>query len=320
MANGEMGFCKTRKNIDGKIYTMTYGNISSVSANPIEKKPFFHFYPGSLALTVGTWSCNFTCPWCQNWDISKKIGEGKYISPEGFMELMRYYGCQGTSISFNEPTLMLEYSLDVFDLARKNGYYNTLVTNGYMTPEALKMLIDHGLDAMNIDIKGDEGVVKKYCNADVEYVYRNVSEAKRYGIHVEITTLIIPGINDDEDCIREIADRISDFDAIWHVTRYHPAYKFNRASTAIRTLERAREIGVEEGLKYVYIGNVPGHPYENTLCPECGEVLIRRYGLDITDCKFSKNKKKCPRCGEEIPIVEDRCHRKFSASQSPIPF
>jgi len=154
---GGLGWCRTRENRGGRLVTLTYGAVSSLSANPMEKKPFYHFHPGTFALTAGSWSCNFGCPWCQNWEISKvpPSGRGEYLSPERFVELTMRHGCQGTSISFNEPTLSLEWSLDVFRLARGRGLYNTYVTNGYMTPEALSLLIDAGLDAMNVDVKGD---------------------------------------------------------------------------------------------------------------------------------------------------------------------
>lgn len=309
---GELGFCKTRKNMDGKLNTLVYGEVSSISANPIEKKPFFHFWPGSKALTVGTWSCNFDCPWCQNHDISKspqRIGEGKYLSPEDFISLMKQYDCQGTSISFNEPTLSLEYSLQVFDLAKRQGYYNTYVTNGYMSTEALKLLIEHGLDAMNIDMKGDAEAVKEYCRADVEKVWKNARLAKRYDIWIELTTLVIPGVNDDEECLRSIAERIvTEFgeDTPWHVTRYYPAYKFVSTPyvppTAVGSLEKAYEIGKEEGLNYVYVGNLPGHPYENTRCPSCGRLLVGRYGFDVTEYRITQDK-RCPDCQAEIPII-----------------
>jgi pyruvate formate lyase activating enzyme len=309
---GKSGFCSTRKNIDGKLYTLEYGDISSISANPIEKKPLFHFRPGSRALTVGTFSCNFTCPWCQNYRISKSSPleeRGEDISPEEFLKLMKRYNCQGTSMSFNEPTLLFEYSLEIFVLTRREGYYNTFVTNGYVTSEALGLLIDHGLDAMNVDIKGSAEVVKKYCDADVEMVWRNAREAKKRGVHIEITTLIIPGVNDDEVCLRGISSRIREDlgkSTPWHVTRYQPAYKFETElyvpPTDIKTLERAREIGQREGLKYIYLGNVPGHPYENTYCPKCGEELIRRYIFDIMKISLTQDK-RCPKCGEEIPII-----------------
>lgn len=309
---GELGFCKTRKNTDGKLYTLVYGDISSMSANPIEKKPFFHFWPGSKALTVGTWSCNFDCPWCQNYDISKspqRIGEGEYISPEDFMKLMKRHNCQGTSISFNEPILLLEYSLHVFDLARREGYYNTYVTNGYMTTEALQLLIEHGLDAMNIDIKGDAEAVKDHCKADVGRVWKNAGLAKQHGIWIELTTLIIPGVNDDEECLRSIAGRImTEFgeDTPWHLTRYYPAYRFASTlyvpPTPASSLQKAYEIGKREGLNYVYVGNLPGYPHENTHCPSCGKLLIERYGFDVTRYGITHDK-RCPNCQAEIPIV-----------------
>jgi pyruvate formate lyase activating enzyme len=310
-----LGFCKTRINIDGKLYSLEYGNISSISANPIEKKPFFHFYPASKALTIGSYSCNFSCPWCQNWSISKHSPELKgnnYVSPETFVKMVKERGCQGISVSFNEPTLLFEYSLDVFDLTKtkKEGYYNTYVTNGYMSSEALKLLVKHGLDAMNVDVKGDEEAVRKYCGADVDKVWRNIKEAKKMGIHLEVTTLVIPGVNADEECLRGIASRIRNEigeNTPWHITQYYPAYKslqmgLYKGRTPVEMLERAWEIGKEEGLNYVYLGNVPGHPYENTYCPGCGELLIRRYGFDVVNYRITSGN-KCPKCNKFIPIT-----------------
>ena len=312
LSPGTLGFCQTRKNVGGKLYTLVYGDIASISANPIEKKPLFHFYPGSKALTVGTWSCNFTCPWCQNHDITKSpenIGQGRFLSPEDFIKLVESSGCQGTSISFNEPTLLLEYSVDVFKLARKHGYYNTFVTNGYMTPEALKVLVESGLDAMNIDIKGDAGAVLKFCNADVEKVWRNAVAAKRCGVWIEITTLLIPSVNDGDKTLRQIARRIKydlGDDTPWHITGYFPAYKFRDElyvpPTPLSTLERARNIGRAEGLKYVYAGNVPGHPFENTYCPNCNQLLVERRGFSVTKYSITAER-RCPKCSLEIPII-----------------
>lgn len=314
----QLGFCQTRKNIDGKLYTLVYGEIApnfhGIQANPIEKKPLFHFWPGSQCLTVGTWSCNFACPWCQNYDMSKRpemIGRGYFLSPEEFMRLMKETHCQGTSISFNEPTLLFEYSLDVFDLAKKEGFYNTYITNGYLTEEALKLLIAHGLDAMNIDLKGDQEAVRQYCKADVEKVWRNAKLAKEKGVWVELTTLVIPGVNDDEECLRGIAKRIKNDlgeNTPWHVTAYYPAYKFASElyvpPTSIRALEKAREIGKEERLNYLYFGNFPGHPYENTYCPKCNQLLIERYGFNVSKYNLTSDK-KCLNCEEEIPIIGD---------------
>lgn len=307
------GFCKTRKNIEGKIYTLVYGEIASLSANPIEKKPLYHFFPGTKALTIGTWGCNFVCPWCQNYEISKfpeLIGQGIYLSPERFIELLKVYNCKGTSISFNEPTLLLEYALEVFTLARSYGYYNTYVTNGYMTKEALLLLIEAGLDAMNIDIKGDKKAVAYYCGAEVEKVWRNAQIAKERGVWIEITTLVIPGINEDEKTLRNIARRIKlelGHETPWHINRYFPAYRFEKEvyipPTPIEVLEKGRRIGKEEGLKYVYCGNVPGSPYENTYCPNCNFLLIKRYALKLIENNLT-SEKKCPNCGEKIPVID----------------
>ena len=223
---GQKGFCRTRENRDGVLYTLVYGDISSLSANPIEKKPFFHFWPGSVALTAGTWSCNFTCPWCQNYDISKvepDPARANYVSPERFIRMARYYRCQGTSISFNEPTLLLEWSLDVFRLARREGLYNNYVSNGYMTEEALRVLAEAGMDAIKFDMKGGPGAYERYCAAKQEVVWRNIRLARELGLHVEVVTLVIPGVNDDEETIRAIARGVRENageDTPLHFTRY----------------------------------------------------------------------------------------------------
>ncbi len=304
LSERQEGWCKTRENRNGVLVTKTYGNASSIAVNPIEKKPLFHFYPGSLTLTVGSWSCNFACPWCQNWEISKQIGVGEFVSPERFVALMERYRCQGSSISFNEPALSLEWSLEVFRLAKEGGFYNTFVTNGYMTLEALRLLIDAGLDAMNVDIKGSAEAVRKFCGVDVEKVWRNCQFAKEHGVHVEVTTLVIPTVNDDETTLRSIARRIATelgVDTPWHVTAYYPAYLFHAPPTPVSTLERAYRIGREEGLRFVYMGNVPGHPYENTYCPQCGALLIQRFGVRMAKNLMRGN--KCPKCGEKLPII-----------------
>jgi len=237
------------------------------------------------------------------------MGQGQYISPAAFIDLVRRYHCQGTSVSLNEPTLLFEYSLDIFDLARDEGYYNTYVTNGYMTRQALELLVAHGLDAMNVDVKGEAEAVRKFCTANVDIVWRNATWAKGQGVWVELTTLVIPGINDTEDGLKRMAQRakreLGD-DIPWHLSGYYPAYKFRVKSyvppTPLSTLETARGIGMAEGLKFVYIGNVPGHPYENTYCPGCQQSLIERHGFSITKYNVSPDK-RCPYCGQEIPII-----------------
>jgi len=307
---GSKGFCNTRMNIQGRLYTIVYGDVSSISANPIEKKPFFHFHPSTLALTIGTWSCNFTCPWCQNYDISKNQPEPRranYISPEELLEIALEDGCNGTSISFNEPTLLLEYSLTLFPLAREMGLYNTYVSNGYMTLQALDALVESGLDAIKFDVKGDEEVYEKYCGGvKAEVTWRNARRAKELGLHVEIVNLVIPGVNDDEECLRGLVEKhIKELgpDTPLHFTRYHPEYRFNAPSTPVKTLEKARDLARSMGVLFPYVGNVPGHKYENTWCPECGELLIKRFGFTIAGNRITSDK-KCPKCGFKIPIVQ----------------
>jgi pyruvate formate lyase activating enzyme len=292
------------------LVTLIYGAVSSVAANPIEKKPFYHFYPGTWAFTVGSWSCNFGCPWCQNWDISKvpPPDTDEYVSPERFVELTENAGCQATSISFNEPTLSLEWSLEVFRLARQRGLCNTYVTNGYMTAEALSLLVDAGLDAMNVDVKGDAVAVKKLCKGiDVDKVWAACRLARSRGVHIEITTLVIPTVNDADATLRGIAVRIVDElgpEVPWHVTGYYPAYKFNAPPTSSRTLERAWRIGRSAGLEFVYIGNVPGHRYDNTYCPACGTLLIERLGFDVLLNAVRDG--RCPRCERSIAGVWEK--------------
>lgn len=306
IAPGGLGWCQTRAFQNGTFVTLIYGAISSLSVNPIEKKPFYHFYPGTLALTSGAWSCNFACPWCQNYSISKaKPGEGPYLSPEGFVAMAVIQECQGTSISFNEPTLSLEWSLEVFRLAHARNLYNTYVTNGYMTSEALRLLAKAGLDAINVDIKGDARIVGQYCGGiDVEKIWRNCRLALELGVHLEIITLVIPGVNDQDEVLSGIADRIAAElgPAVpWHVTGYYPAYRFTTPPTPVDTLERAWHIGKEAGLRFVYLGNVSGHRLENTFCPDCGTLLIERWGLHITASHLDRE--CCPECGREVPGV-----------------
>jgi len=303
---GDLGWCRTRRNDDGALVTLIYGAVSSLSANPIEKKPLYHFYPGTMALTAGSWSCNFDCPWCQNWDISK-AGVPSYgvpTLPRVMAAQAVRYGCQGTSSSFNEPTLSLEWSLDVFRWARQQGLYNTFVTNGYMTEQALALLVEAGLDAANVDIKGSAETVRKYCGVDAEVVWRNCRQMRAAGVWLEVTTLVIPTVNDDEATLRGIARRIVaelGAEVPWHVSAYYPAYRFSVPPTPPHRLEQAWRIGREEGLRYVYVGNVPGHPGEHTHCPTCSALLIERAGLVVRTNRLQAG--HCPQCGQAIPGV-----------------
>ncbi len=308
LKEGQLGFCKTRKNINGKLYTLIYGKISSISNNPIEKKPFFHFYPESRALTIGSFSCNFTCDWCQNHNISKQDptnAEARFISPRSLVEIAIKRNTQGLSYSFNEPTLLLEHSLEAFKIAHDNKLYNTFVSNGYMTLDAARLLIESGLDAINIDIKGNDSIVQKYCHAKLEPVFRNASFFKKKGIHVELITLVVPGVNDQFSIIEELANRIANnlgSETPWHLTRYYPAYKFTIPPTSIEFLEKAREIGKRKGLDYVYIGNVPDHQFENTYCPHCNALLVKRSIFSVI--KNNLTGPTCPSCKiTKLPFI-----------------
>jgi len=307
IAPGDLGWCRTRNNHDGVLMTQIYGAVSSIAANPVEKKPFYHFYPGTFTLTAGSWSCNFSCPWCQNADISKVIPPRyrNFLSPEKFVELAHREKCSGTSISFNEPTLSLEWSLEVFRLARRQNLYNTYVTNGYMTGEALAMLIEAGLDAMNVDVKGDASAIQRVCGGvDIEKIWTACRIARSRQVHVEITTLVIPTVNDADATLEYIARRIVEEigrDVPWHVTAYRPAYKFDAPATPVSTLERAHRIGKASGLEHVYTGNVPGHPDDNTYCPQCNSMLIQRFGFDVAKNRLRAG--HCPKCGHSISGV-----------------
>ena len=309
LREGSVGFCGTRANLGGKLRTLVYGDISSIASNPIEKKPFFHFWPGSKALTVGTWGCNFTCGWCQNFDISKTPPDptrASFLSPDKLVSHAIADGCQGTSISFNEPTMLFEYALDVFPLARRRGLYNTYVSNGYMSEDALKMLKEVGMDAIKFDIKGGKAAVARQCAANVEVVWRNIRRARELGLHVEVVMLLIPGINDDEASVREVAKKHVEEagqDQPLHFSRFYPAYKMtDRPPTPITSMEAAHAIAKEEGVRYAYLGNVPGHRLENTFCHNCGSLVIERYGFTVLDCRLTKDW-KCLHCGQTLPMV-----------------
>jgi pyruvate formate lyase activating enzyme len=311
--NGKLGYCRTRKNIDGNIHTIVYGTIPAISLNPIEKKPFFHFYPGSKAITVGTYGCNLSCFWCQNHHLSHPlepiedlIQSTNYISPKDLINIALKKNAHGTSISFNEPTLLFEYSLEVFKKAKKHGLFNTYVSNGYMTEKVLKALIEAGLDAINIDIKGDSEMVRNYCGADVEKVWRNARIVRESGVHLEITTLLIENYNTSKEIVKNISERIKTelgSDTPLHLTRFFPYYQSSEHSietaTPLRSLYHAHTIARDVGLKYVYLGNITSIKYENTYCPNCGNKAIEREGFLIRKTGIDDHG-KCKNCGFKI--------------------
>jgi pyruvate formate lyase activating enzyme len=309
ISNSEKGFCKTRLNLDGKLYTLVYGDLSALESRPIEIKPFFHYWPGSTGLTFSTWSCNFDCVWCQNHHLSKtepNPSKSSYYSPEKIVEQARLGNDDGLCASFQEPTLLTDWVVQLFKMGHEEGLYCCYVSNGYMTTEALRLLEESGMDGLKIDLKGDAEAYRRYCGgADVEKVWRNVREARKLGLHVEVVNLVVTGVNDDEDCLKWVIQRhLEDAGAETplHFTRYSPAYKFENPPTKVETLERAYEMARKAGILYPYLGNVPGHRCENTYCPNCGEKLVQRFGHTILTYKVTSNK-KCPKCGETIPIT-----------------
>ncbi len=309
---GKMGACRMRVNRGGKLYTMNYGEVSSIAVDHIEKKPVFHFYPGSYALSLGGWGCNFHCRDCQNWEIAcvDIPGTSRYISPERQVELARENGCRGVAWTYNEPTVWWEYTLDSARLARENGLYTVYVTNGYITPEALDAIGPY-LDVFRVDIKGfSDKFYRDLANIShwegILDVTRRAQE--KWHMHVEVVTNIVPTMNDDDEQLRGIAawtrDNLGELTP-WHVTRFYPAYKLKHLPpTPVATLEKAYRIGQEAGLKFVYLGNVPGHDYENTRCYSCGRTIVHRVGYE-TDVR-GLDGSKCRFCGAELNFRTSR--------------
>jgi len=310
------GICKTRINIDGTLFTLVHGDLSALESRPIEIKPFFHYWPGSTALTFSTWSCNFNCPWCQNHHLSKKepnpSKSSHYFNPEKLVNLALHQQDNGLCASFQEPTILTEWVLPVFDLARQKGLYSCYVSNGYMTQEVLKLLKDAGMTGLKIDVKGDKETYQKYCGgADPEKVWRNAHEAKKMGIHTEIVNLVVTDVNDNEECINWIIKKhLKNVGAETplHFIRYNPAYKFTNPPTKVETLEKAYNMAKQQGVNYPYIGNVQGHKYENTYCPKCHEMLIQRLNYTVAQYKIT-NDKKCPKCGQLVHITGHRIRK-----------
>jgi len=310
------GVCRVRENRNGTLFTLIYGLTTAEAVDPIEKKPLFHFWPGSNTYSISTLSCTFFCPWCQNWEISQASPEEVYsqeLTPEEVIKRARRSGSPSISYTYNEPLLWYEFIYDTSRLAKENGIHNILVTNGYITQDALLPIVKR-IDAANVDVKGfTESFYKTYCKGDLESVLSATKSMKREGVHVEVTNLIIPGINDSMEEIRQLSswirDEISE-DTPLHFSRFFPHYKMvDRPATPFETLLEAKKVAEGEGLQFVYIGNVPGGD-ESTYCPNCKYLLIRRIGFDILNVDLSKDN-KCPNCGFGINIVGDANVRSF---------
>jgi len=309
VAPQKFGICGVRQNRDGKLYSRVYGEIIAAHVDPIEKKPLYHYLPGSTAFSVATIGCNFRCPFCQNWQISqmsKRNDEemaSQSYSPKEIVQAAKAQGCQSISYTYTEPTVYFELAYDTAKLAKEAGLGNSFVTNGYMTPEALTTIKPY-LDACNVDLKSfDEHFYKDMCQAHLQPVLDSIRMMKSLNIWVEITTLIIPDQNDSAHELTEIARFIAgvDPDIPWHISRFHPDYNLtDTRGTPIETLRKAHAIGKREGLRYIYIGNVMGES-EDTICPSCRKELIKRSGFFTGQNKIVEG--KCPYCGHPIAGV-----------------
>ncbi len=306
---GTFGFCSVRKNIDGSLFTYAYGKVVAENADPVEKKPLFHFLPGSSTYSIATIGCNFRCGFCQNWSISQNAhGEiegnwGRSADPQSIVSSALEQGCKSISFTYTEPTIFLEYALDTMKIARDSGLKTVFVSNGYMSAEALEMICPY-LDACNIDLKAfTDDYYRKFCKASLAPVLESLKKIHSLGIWLEITTLVIPEENDSEEELGGIASFIAeelDKNIPWHVSKFFPQYELtDHPSTPASTIQRAKRIGEESGLRYVYAGNLGGA--SDTVCPVCGEVIIHRSGYR-TDCPWMEDG-RCKTCGAKISGV-----------------
>lgn len=305
--DGRRGICQVRENREGILYSLVYGKLISENVDPIEKKPIFHLLPGSLSYSISTVGCNFHCRHCQNYEISQypslhnKEIAGHLRTPDEIVESAIKQGCRSISYTYVEPTIFYEFAFDTARLAKERGIKNIFVSNGYSSPEATRKIAPF-LDANNIDLKAfTDKFYKEVCGARLQPVLDTILLMKELGVWVEVTTLLIPGWNDSDQELRDIAAFIKSVDPEipWHVTRFYPTYKMtDRDGTPTETVERAREIGLSAGLKYVYTGNLPGLEGENTFCPECGKKLISRTGFQASISEMEGN--KCTACETEI--------------------
>lgn len=311
IADGKAGICNVRLNKSGTLYSIFYGKPIAMSVDPIEKKPLFHYYPGSKAFSIATPGCNFQCPFCQNWDISQYgRADGvrlptREVTPETIVFQAKANKCKSISYTYTEPTIFFEYAYDCAKLAKAEGLGGNFVTNGYMSREAIDTIKPY-LDAANVDLKSfRKDTYRKMMKAQLDGVLDSIKYMKEAGIWVEVTTLIVPKMNDDPAEIKDIANFLVEVgrDIPWHISRFYPHYQYDDAEpTPLATLKSAYDIGKTAGLRYVYMGNVPADASENTYCYQCGEKLISRMGYFVEGNVITE-KSTCPKCASEIDGV-----------------
>lgn len=310
LKDGEQGKCRVRENQKGQLFSLVYNNPCSLALDPIEKKPLYHFLPGQSTLSIATVGCNLNCKHCQNWEISQANPNEirtKEISPKEIVKEAKKSKVKIISYTYTEPTIFYEYMLDIAKLAKKEGIKNMIVSNGFINPEPLKKLCKY-IDAANIDLKSiDDNFYKKICGARVGPVFEALKILKKEGVWIEITNLLIPGLNDKEKDIKKLVSWIKDNlgeTVPIHFTAFYPTYKLSHLSaTSIETLKKAREIALEVGLKYVYTGNIPDSDGDITFCPKCKKILIKRRLFSIIENNLKEN--KCSKCNEKIDGVWD---------------
>lgn len=302
IAPGKKGVCIGRKNVDGKLMAINYGQVVSVSMDPIEKKPLYHFYPGSDILSIGPNSCNLRCKNCQNWAISQQEMHTDFFSPEDMVDVASKNNSIGIAYTYTEPLVWYEYVLDTGNLVREKGMVNVLVTNGYINPGPLEKLLPL-IDAMNIDLKSiEDDFYREVCKGKVSSVLKTIETVFNGGCHLEITNLVIPGLNDSEEQMIKLVDwvaKLSDKIPL-HFSRYFPDYQMKAPPTPITTLSKAYKIGREK-LKYVYVGNAFIYGASDTYCPSCGNTLIRRERYNTGTMGIAD--KRCKKCGSAVDII-----------------